>query len=99
MSVFGLSGQVEASVKRNLFELESARNVLLHRRGIIDHRFVQACPWVKAESGAKLVIGREQFERYSGAVFDYSEILLKRVKTHFASISAPGSSGDQERAD
>lgn len=89
LGVFGFSGEIEAAVKRNLLELESVRNVLLHRRGIVDSRFCQICPWVNVAAGSKLIVSRSEFERYFGAVFDYSGILLKRVGDYFAPVEAP----------
>jgi hypothetical protein len=79
LDVFGLSGEVPSDVKRDLLELQSARNVLLHRRGIIDRRFREVCPWVKDEVGTKLVVSSKKFALFFNAVVDYVSIVLKRV--------------------
>jgi hypothetical protein len=44
LALAGLFGNIDAAVKRDLIELGHTRNVLLHRRGIADAKFVQACP-------------------------------------------------------
>lgn len=84
---FGLQGAMDAQLKRNLIELEYVRNILLHRRGIVDSRFLEGCPWMTAKIGAALVPNEESVRRYTGAVLDYYELLLERVERYFESKS------------
>lgn len=84
LAVFGLSGEVKPEVKHVLLELESARNVLLHRRGVIDVRFHEICPWLSFEIGQRLTIDKDLFERYHDGVFEYARVLLGRVRAKSA---------------
>lgn len=83
LNIFGLSGEVAVEVRKNLLELEMVRNVLLHRRGIVDSRFRQICPWHNAEVGTKITLNREMFARYMEAGLDYARNLRLRVRKRF----------------
>lgn len=89
---FGLQGAMDAQLRRNLIELEHVRNILLHRRGIVDSRFLEACPWIGAMIGASLVPNEESVGRYTDAVLDYYELLLERVERYFKSKPTPDGS-------
>ncbi len=86
---FGLQGAMDSQLKRNLIELEYVRNILLHRRGIADSRFIEGCPWMTVKLGVALVPGKESVQRYTGAVLDYYELLLERVDRYFEARSKP----------
>ena len=74
----GLAGAIDDDVKRMLFELSQVRNVLVHRAGIVDRRFKEACPWIHVEIGSKLRIDHESYVRYYSAVYDYILCLINR---------------------
>jgi hypothetical protein len=82
---FGLSGPMGPHVKKSLIELEHVRNILLHRRGIADSRFLQACPWMPIAVGSTVVPDEESVMKYVGAVLDYYELLLGRINQYFES--------------
>lgn len=83
LGAFGLTGQVEESDKKNLYEMSQLRNVLVHRRGIADKRLVDACAWLGLEIGQPVVITRESYLRYSEAVACYVIELIARVGIYF----------------
>lgn len=83
LALVGLSGIIDADVKRNLIELGHVRNVLLHRRGIADVKFVQACPWMAIRVGERVEINSAAVERYSDATISYQEFMWARMKAHF----------------
>src|SRR5260370_19392069 len=80
---FGLQGAMDPELKRRLIELEHVRNVLLHRRGIADSRFLERCPWTTVKIGAAIVPDEESVEKYTSAVLDFYELLLDRIKRYF----------------
>jgi hypothetical protein len=91
LNIFGLSGEIGDIVKTGLIELESVRNVLLHRKGIIDARFCRACPWLKAKIGTRIVVGETEWYRYIAAAFDYVKGVLERGKSRHWTIARASS--------
>jgi hypothetical protein len=67
----GLAGKVDDTVKRVLIELSSVRNVLVHKNGIADKRFVDACPWLELTLGSEILLTRNDFHMYGLAVAWY----------------------------
>jgi hypothetical protein len=85
LHLFGLKGAMDPDLKRNLIELEHVRNLLLHRRGIVDSRFLDSCPWTTFRMGTVITPDGASVERYSSAVLDYYEVLFARIKRYFES--------------
>jgi hypothetical protein len=83
LALAGLSGNIEAEIKRDLIELGHVRNVLLHRRGIADAKFVQACQWVKVRVGAHVQINSTTVERFVFAAVSYAESMRNRMEAYF----------------
>jgi len=80
---FGLQGPMTPELKRGLIELEHVRNVLLHRRGIADSRFLESCPWTTVKIGEAIIPDEKSVGKYTDAVLDYYELLLARMKRYF----------------
>ncbi|HEY5883907.1 MAG TPA: hypothetical protein VIT88_04430 [Pyrinomonadaceae bacterium] len=83
LHVFDLSGSVEDDVRRDLFELSQLRNVLVHRSGIADRRFVEACPWLNLKVGEPIKVDHKIFVRHFRAVLCYHIELMLRVREYF----------------
>lgn len=83
LQVFGLSGSVPKTIKRDLFEFGHVRNVLVHRNGVADARFVQACPWLALSAGQAVTVDQARLMRYIHAAQGYVKLLAGRVKSHF----------------
>ena len=83
LEIFGLSGGVDDDDRRTLFELQQIRNVLVHRRGIVDRRLVTACPWLDLQVGRRLTIDHKAYHRYANGVDGYTATLIKRVGDFF----------------
>jgi hypothetical protein len=79
LDLVGLTGSVEDSTRRHLFELSHVRNVLVHRAGIADRRLASQCDWLGLATGDKLKISHEQYCRYRGAIQAYMLELATRV--------------------
>ena len=50
----GLSGSLDSDIRKTIFECHQVRNVVVHRGGIADARFIKACPWFGAQVGSPL---------------------------------------------
>lgn len=83
LEALGLSGAVDDNVRRTLFEMSQVRNVLVHRAGIVDGRFKEACPWVAVEVGEKLRVDHKTYVRYVDATHEYVLCLINRVRVRF----------------
>jgi hypothetical protein len=79
LSVFGLGGEVDGTVKRDIFELTKVRNVLAHRRGVADSRFCKACPWLGLKPGEVVSIKHEAYQRYLNAAGKYVSSVILRL--------------------
>jgi hypothetical protein len=80
LDVLNLSGPVDAATKRDLYELQQVRNVLVHRSGIADRRLVSACPWMDIASGDALKLDYSTYVRYRDAVHGYLRVLINRMR-------------------
>jgi hypothetical protein len=83
LAIFGLSGDIDKEIQKNLFELSNMRNVLVHRRGKADRKFVEACPWLNLTLGEPVTVAAPAFQRYSDSVTEYMLTVFKRVATRF----------------
>jgi hypothetical protein len=79
----GLHGQINDAVRRLLLELGAVRNVLVHRNGITDKRFIVACPWLQCREGRPLSLSHNHFEMYWFAVGWYMLEISRRVVRKF----------------
>ncbi|WP_392751145.1 hypothetical protein [Streptomyces sp. LN590] len=82
----GLGGPVDPRIRDALFEAQNIRNVLAHRAGIVDQRFVDSCPSFGLSEGDQMVIGKKLFRRMSDAMGLYSIVVLNRV---FVAVGRP----------
>ncbi|MFN8473933.1 MAG: hypothetical protein U0822_17210 [Anaerolineae bacterium] len=76
---FGLSGPIPDGVRRDLFELNQVRNVLVHRSGIVDRKFTEACPNLQVKPGQLVAVDRHAAIRYTNAVQWYIGELIIRI--------------------
>jgi hypothetical protein len=89
LQIFGLDGPVEENVGKTIFELNAVRNVLVHRRGIADRRFVEACPWLGLTVGERLKVDRVAIARYGEATSKYIYTLILRVGDFYGADLRP----------
>ena len=67
----GMGGPVDDGVRRVLLEIGEVRNIFVHRNGIADRRFVNACPWLKVKLGEPVNLSHEDFHLYHIAATSY----------------------------
>ena len=80
LEAIGLTGPVDDDVKRNVFEAQQVRNLVVHRSSVVDTRFVESCPWMGLSLGDQLAIGAGQFSRYAAALTCYSTCVIDRAR-------------------
>jgi hypothetical protein len=68
---------VSSKCRRDLIELSQIRNLIAHKRGIVDAKFLTACPWLSAEIGTPVSASVEDYGRYRSAVLSYAAELIK----------------------
>ena len=83
LAPFGLSGEVEESTRRALFEFGQVRNLLAHRSGRVDQRFLDACPWFNIGLGEKLLISGAMLDEYFYATACYVTTVTNRLHLRF----------------
>lgn len=77
----GLGGSVGEDLRRDLLEMGAVRNVLVHRLGVIDDRFVGLCPWYGVSVGERVSVTRDvYYGKYRKAVFQYAASVARRVR-------------------
>jgi len=85
-----LGGSVDEEIKKDLFEMASVRNVLVHKAGISDQRFVDACHWYGAAVGETVSVNAVRYGRYRRQVMEYAQIVMIRVMERFDLVPTPG---------
>lgn len=80
--LFGMTSKLDSQVARDLLELSAVRNLLVHRRGVVDVRFKAQCPWTSYQLGAQLDVSHDEYHRYFDGVdlyvFEVTQRLLVR---------------------
>lgn len=83
LGVFGLSGEVDETDRKNLYEMQQLRNVIVHRRSVADRRLIEACPWLGLKTGDLVTIKHEAYRRYTASVVNYVTELIVRAAVYF----------------
>ena len=92
LEAVGLSGRVLPSVRRLILELSESRNVVVHKGGRVDSRFLQRCPWSTLKPGDDLAIDNRTYQRFSEA----SRWYLFEVYRRWTTIAYPLMPKDKE---
>jgi hypothetical protein len=87
LDIFGLGGVLKATYRRDLLELQQIRHVMVHRRGLVDRKLCDACPWLKLKINKKIKITRQDIKKYFKAIEQYvleiSHRIVKKYKTYY----------------
>ena len=83
LGAVGLSGPVPKAMQRDLFELYQIRNVLAHRRGLVDRKLAETCPWLRLKVGSAIRIDQKGYTKYSKVVSAYAVLLIHRSAAYF----------------
>ena len=81
MERLGLGGSLDSNVRTVLMQLAGSRNVIVHKHGVVDKRFVEQCPWVECSVGTRLALGGHEVWLFKNAVMAYIMTLGQRMQT------------------
>ena len=82
--------------RRALVELSEVRNVLLHRGGFVDARFLGKCPWIKLKVGDQFKVDGGRLDTYFDAAGRFaSDLIGATVKCPYIYKMPVGSSLEQ----
>lgn len=74
----GMAGSVDELTRKLVLELQQKRHVFVHRRGVADKRFVDACPFLDYEIGQPIVVDQKSVWKLGIGVGLYNFELQKR---------------------
>ena len=78
-NLIGLGGAIHTDIERLVNEFAATRNLLVHRRGIVDRSFTVRCPWAKATIGSHVTDLKLRYTAFYQAVGWYNLELIRRV--------------------
>jgi hypothetical protein len=82
LKVFGLEGDLPGDIKTVLNMHCMARNLIVHRCGIVDSKFLQNCrSWRGATAGDVLSVSTKMLELFQKTLICYCLIVAKRAST------------------
>lgn len=83
LAPFKLSGKVDEKIANSIMELSLLRNLIAHRGGFVDRKFIELCALKNVrcqyENGQKVRIEFEKFQKFYLAVVCYSNLLKQRI--------------------
>ena len=80
---FGLSGEIPASLRREIYEFGQVRNLIAHNASKVDRRFADACPWLEVKTGDELYVSRDMVNKYCSVTDAYVTLIICRLGEHF----------------
>ena len=89
LNVYGLAGEVDDKIKRDILEFQQIRHVIVHRRGIADRKLLDACPWLSFEIGESIEVKHKDLVRYISQAIYYFVEIKKRIRIY---LKIPASS-------
>jgi hypothetical protein len=76
----GLGGGFDEANRRLLLEASEIRNILVHRGGRVDRRFVDRCSWLGYRPGDNVTLSAQMVSAYVGACIYYILEVLNRIR-------------------
>jgi hypothetical protein len=80
LKIIGLGGDVDDETRRTLLELSALRNVIAHRGGVIDQKFLTTCPFATRQLNERVRITELEKLAFVGAVVTYTLLIIERVR-------------------
>ena len=78
LKVFSLDGAVEDDVSRKIFQLHQVRNLIAHKDGVCDRRFIERCPELGLAIGDQFHVSRPMAYSLVTATIKYAHTVLLR---------------------
>lgn len=79
LDCFGLSLVLETDTRRSLTEMCELRNVIMHRSGFLDRRFLDKCPWRTDTVGTPVTLSHDTMRVYFDAAGKIAVALVEAV--------------------
>jgi hypothetical protein len=79
LSVFGLSASVNSETAEILREVNSVRNCLVHRGGVVDEKAAREAPTLMPMVGKRLEVSKANYLRYHEAVGEWIVALMNSI--------------------
>jgi hypothetical protein len=71
-----------------LLELIEVRNIIVHKGGRADARFLRRCPWLRISSGDRLLVTEQMLHNYAHVVSYYLiEVIWRWVRVEGHDLS------------
>lgn len=80
LAPIGLGGATNEDVRLALLELSQLRNLIVHKGGRADRKFLEACPWFAATRGEPVLVSASMFDKFLFASHWYLVELMGRVE-------------------
>lgn len=77
LAAVNVSVTVGDDVRRTLHEMCAVRNVLVHRAGRADRRFIGQCPWIPVSEGEAVRVTRARYSEYNKAVRAFTVLVIR----------------------
>lgn len=74
-----LAGGMKEDLRRDLYEHQQVRNVIVHRGGVVDRRLLLNCPWLGFTAGTTIVVSHDMYRKYMRGVDVYFIELMVRM--------------------
>jgi hypothetical protein len=99
LKLVGLNGAVSSEVSKLIFEQAQIRNILLHKKGVVDQLFNERCGNLGYKVGDRIKLTLDQVKAYIGADMTYISTVSERVSSLVVSYldSIIGSIEDENR--
>lgn len=78
LELIGLGGSAPSPIDEVLIELSEIRHCVVHRGGLIDRRFLEACPWITMNLGSVLPASLKRYWFHRNAIYWYVLDLVRR---------------------
>lgn len=78
LELIGLGGSAPSPVNEILIELSELRHCVVHRGGLVDRRFLEACPWIGLKVGSVLPASLKRYWFHRNATYWYVLDLVRR---------------------
>lgn len=83
LGTVALSGEVKPADREGIWEMNHARNVIVHRGSCADRTFVAACPKLGLKIGDRIQITDHLLGRYVGSLGRYAVEIIYRIGTRY----------------
>lgn len=80
LNLIGINVSLESGFRMSLIELHQVRNLIVHREGAVDRKFIESCPWLERRLGEVIRVTGSDCSRYFNAVGEYVHTLLGQLK-------------------